>query len=526
MTTEVQVAPTASWFYGFGNCDECGIYHHLYVSNDVRDQTLCAGCLINIAAMFLKDRYEYPEVLHYTGDFKEALYDYRTRVPEIQPDNHKFCGACLRPFSDSETPVWGKLWNGVEGLFHDVCCEINCATCQVYTPRWSWHFPLTMLNREYYDYLSPYKGDSFPTNPNILEGTRYCNEHLQVELDTLSAYFQCERCNEYHDMDRSDYFTWHSDTYCEECRDECFRTCDYCDEWYDIDSDHDCGEDQSGIIHSYSYKPYYTFFGTGSYHLGFELEVELQDGDRTLNYGAEKLLEVIGHRAYYKYDGSVEDGFEIVTHPHTLEEYQTRFPWDFVPLARRMGYRSWNADASCGFHVHVGRVAFGPGKNPRESDKTYLERTIIVRQRHEIRFTKLFYDNQRQVERIAGRQANMYAQFGDKNRIYHKIKRGWSTDGRYSVINTENRDTIEVRIFKGSLNQARLLANLELVHCAVEYTRDLKVTGTNKALSWVKFTGYVGQNMEKYPHLFALMEKTFNNEPLYDNRTVEEGVEA
>jgi hypothetical protein len=97
-------------------------------------------------------------------------------------------------------------------------------------------------------------------------------------------------------------------------------------------------------------------------------------------------------------------------------------------------------------------------------------------------------------------------------------------NGRYSVVNTENPYTIEVRLFKGSLNKARLMANLEFVHCAVEYTRDLKVTGSNKALSWLKFTGYVAQNMDKYPHLFALMEKTFNNEPLYDNRTDEETI--
>jgi hypothetical protein len=46
---------------------------------------------------------------------------------------------------------------------------------------------------------------------------------------------------------------------------------------------------------------------------------------------------------------------------------------------------------------------------------------------------------------------------------------------------------------------------LEFVHCAVEYTRDLKVNGKNKALSWLAFSGYVHANQEQYPHLHEMM---------------------
>jgi hypothetical protein len=50
---------------------------------------------------------------------------------------------------------------------------------------------------------------------------------------------------------------------------------------------------------------------------------------------------------------------------------------------------------------------------------------------------------------------------------------------------------------------------LEFVHCAVEYTRNLKVNGKNKALSWLAFVGYVHANQEQYPHLHAVMDSTF-----------------
>jgi hypothetical protein len=49
---------------------------------------------------------------------------------------------------------------------------------------------------------------------------------------------------------------------------------------------------------------------------------------------------------------------------------------------------------------------------------------------------------------------------------------------------------------------------LEFVHSAVEYTRNLKVNGKNKALSWVAFSGYVHANQEKYPNLLASMSST------------------
>ena len=527
MTTEVQVTPIGVWFYGIGECDDCHIYHHLYVSSEVRGKALCPEHFMGTIHGILANRYEYTEVWNHYHAVEQLMYDYRTVVPEIQPEAHEYCGTCHRPFGkENVSRIAGQYHSGTPALFHRDCCVQNCSVCEIYVPRWSWSYPLGANNRTYYEYLRDISQSGAYVNPSILEGERYCESHLQDALMEID-YFECERCSEFFDSNRSTYFMWHSDFYCGECRDEMFSVCDYCDTWYDIDNGHDCGEDESGIIHAYSYKPFYTHFGTAPYHLGFELEVESHSNSYGLNDSAEQLLKILGDRTYFKYDGSVDNGFEIVTHPHSLHEFQEKFPWRFIDKAKSLSLRSWNADSSCGFHVHVGRVAFGPGKLPDEPDRHYLNRTIIVRQRHEIRFTKLFYENQRQVERLAGRSSE-FARFNDKKNVYNKVKHGHSYDGRYSVVNTENRDTIEIRIFKGSLNQPRLLANIELVHCAVEYTRDLRVTGANKALSWLKFTGYVAENMEKYPHLFALMEKTFSNEPLYDNRTesnVFEGVE-
>jgi hypothetical protein len=57
---------------------------------------------------------------------------------------------------------------------------------------------------------------------------------------------------------------------------------------------------------------------------------------------------------------------------------------------------------------------------------------------------------------------------------------------------------------------------LEFVTAAVEYTRDLKVTGENKALSWMQFVSYVAQNIEQYPNLFNTMEKALSTDRVMD----------
>ena len=48
--------------------------------------------------------------------------------------------------------------------------------------------------------------------------------------------------------------------------------------------------------------------------------------------------------AYCKHDGSLDEGFEIVTHPMTLDFHLHRMPWErIVEEAKRLGYTSHQA---------------------------------------------------------------------------------------------------------------------------------------------------------------------------------------
>jgi hypothetical protein len=100
----------------------------------------------------------------------------------------------------------------------------------------------------------------------------------------------------------------------------------------------------------------------------------------------------------------------------------------------------------------------------------------------------------------------------DKGKLVRKVKNGTQENGRYSAINTDNDNTLEVRVFKGSLRPERVLSALEFVTASVEYTRDLPINGKNNALTWLAFTGYVAQHAETYPNLALIMNESFNSD--------------
>jgi len=112
-------------------------------------------------------------------------------------------------------------------------------------------------------------------------------------------------------------------------------------------------------IHDYYYKPTPIFYGEGPRFFGVELEIDEAGED---NRNAENILSIgnyHGENIYCKHDGSLEDGFEIVTHPMSLDYHLHEMPWnDILYEARSLGYTSHMA-GTCGLHVHVSRAAFG-----------------------------------------------------------------------------------------------------------------------------------------------------------------------
>ncbi len=138
-----------------------------------------------------------------------------------------------------------------------------------------------------------------------------------------------------------------------------FECEDYCGECYD-----DVRYGNSSIK-EYNYKPEPLFYGADTFYLGVELEVDCEGKD---GENADDIL-YIGNKSneciYIKSDGSLDDGFEIVSQPMTLE-YHKKYQWnDILKKAVNLGYRS-HQTSTCGLHIHVNRNAFGDNQSEQE----------------------------------------------------------------------------------------------------------------------------------------------------------------
>lgn len=276
---------------------------------------------------------------------------------------------------------------------------------------------------------------------------------------------------------------------CERCRDNYYSRCDDCGRLiHDDDACYVDGEDYPycsdcyerharNYIHDYSYKPDPVFHGRGTMFFGVELELDEggEDDDK-----AEEILSCTdSDHLYVKHDGSLDDGMELVSHPMTLEYHMTQMPWkNIVETAVDLGYRS-HQTGTCGLHVHVNRKAFSCDRS--EQDEV-ISRILYIVERFWQEMLKFSRRTEYQIDRWAAR----YGIKDNPKQVMDNAKKG--NRGRYACINLCNYNTIEFRIFRGTLKYNTFIATLQMVEhiclTAMEMT-DEEIT----SLSWPEFIG-------------------------------------
>jgi hypothetical protein len=334
------------------------------------------------------------------------------------------------------------------------------------------------------------------------------------------AYW-CELCSEYN-SGGSTYIVDRQEHWCEGCCDDAYY-CDDCDEWNASGCDR-CDDETDGvgsrIIHDYSYRPDAIFHSTDKNErlfFGIEIEVEAINSKATSAMHAYQLEAM--DLAYLKNDGSLQNGFEIVTHPmsHDFFKNEASDLWTILEdLRSNDSYKvkAWDTK-TCGLHIHISRTGFSSGS-------------------HMHKFLNLVYSNPDFYSTLAGRTSDQWAKYtdiftneykrnGDGDRIQDTIYGGYETirkrtfahkldynrhSDRYSAVNTLNHATLEMRIFRGTVNSDTIKAHLDLAHASVEYTRTLTVQDVREgALSADNFMWYVFQNEALYPELSARIDK-------------------
>jgi L-rhamnose mutarotase len=287
-------------------------------------------------------------------------------------------------------------------------------------------------------------------------------------------YFWCENCDEY----------VHEDNYCQD---------DLCNDCYNDrygDDDDDGSSSNKEIIRSYNYKPipkFYKVSENDNVYLGIELEVER--GDSSITHRA--MAEMVNNDfLYFKSDGSLSNGFEIVTHPMTISYIKKhKNVWaDILNELRSNKYRSYDT-RTCGMHIHISKNAF----------TTW----------HLYRFMKFFVDNSDFVTKISQRKIenlDRWAALTDdpsestkeytQETLMYKAKKKRGNSKRYLAVNLQNDNSVEVRIFRGTLNDSSFFKNIEFVQALYDYTKSIP----DSDMSLKSFLTFIKDNNE-YPYL-------------------------
>ena len=277
--------------------------------------------------------------------------------------------------------------------------------------------------------------------------------------------------------------------------------CTYCERCFHI-------VDQDTRIHEYNYKPAPVFHGAGPRFFGVELEID-EAGECTSS--ARTLLAIAnrdGAHAYCKHDGSLEEGFEIVTHPMSLDYHLTQMPWaEVCRKAVSLGYLSHQA-GTCGLHVHVSRAAFGD--TPEKQDAV-IARILYFFEKHWEELLKFSRRTPAQLDRWAARYGY---QEQPKDILEHaKDDRHAS---RYTCVNLSNADTIEFRIFRGTLRVNTILATLQLLDRICDVALALS-DDILKEMSWTTFAAGC-----EAPELVQYLKerRLYVNEPVADGEEI------
>jgi hypothetical protein len=298
---------------------------------------------------------------------------------------------------------------------------------------------------------------------------------------------------------------------CEHCFDCHYTRCYECgriirnDESYyadDYDFCFPCYDKRRSSIREYSYKPSPIFYGEGKRFLGVELEVDVGGHD---DENAEELQNSANYpneQIYIKSDGSIDDGFEIVTHPMTLDYHLNHFCWsEILHRAVQMGYRS-HQTSTCGLHVHVSRAGLG---QTYEEQETTISRILFFVEQHWNELLKFSRRSEYSMNRWAARHGYEH----DLKKILDKAK---SERNRYVAVNLCNSQTIEFRLFRGTLKLNTLLATLQLVNHICEVAMH-SVDSELHALSWSEFVSQITE-----PELIQYLKerRLYINEIIHD----------
>ena len=261
--------------------------------------------------------------------------------------------------------------------------------------------------------------------------------------------------------------------YCENCYNDQMTTCSGCHERFryveDLREDYDgnyfcdeCWEKRRTVLNDYHTQKDYgvvKFFGNADrrdeVHIGWELEV---DSDHRVDREriASGVKDILKDYICLEHDSSLNFGFEVISQVGTLDYNLSLMPKFKETFEFLIENEMLSHDAgTCGLHIHLDRKFFGNKEDSSIAKLLYL----FEKFRPEIMtFSRRTEDQASSWAR--SRKQNYGGEAGWIKKAVLDSKGYLSYQNRYYSVNLSNADTIELRIFRGTLNVQTFEATL------------------------------------------------------------------
>ena len=303
----------------------------------------------------------------------------------------------------------------------------------------------------------------------FLDENVYTDNRITICQSCKDSYYTCDECGDF--VHYCNIYQFNDGTYCEYCFDQLTRY----------------------VINEYDFKPNPVFYGEGEKYFGIELEIDGggEDGEK-----AKIITDCLNEHVYCKHDGSLDEGFEIVTHPMSYE-YIKKIKKNFkimMETALDEGYVSHNAE-TCGLHIHVSKKFFGECE---EQQDLHIAKILYLIEKHWGKMVKFSRRTEEQIEDWAKRYCEEVESLNSTN-ILQKAK----NSGRYHTINLKNKHTIEFRLFRGTLKFNTFIATIQFVHHLTDLAKKLTLSEV-QGLTWRQI---VNINKNEYPELIQYLRE-------------------
>ena len=340
----------------------------------------------------------------------------------------------------------------------------------------------------------------------------YCDYHNEIELDEnpveavngdmicqsayQNEYFTCERCEEIDHHENSRSCDDSDRIYCEHCYDEVSNYCEDCDQSYHHERGCDCDREElepSSNLDEYNERNPLHFLGKENDYMFYGIEKEVQVYE---NKSRNEIVDLFRDcfnqeqtNIICKRDGSLhhQKGFEMSSTNCSFDYHKKTFWNDFYDLKPAQYVKAYDGK-DCGIHIHFNRSA-------------YTENNL--------RSLNCFYNNPKNkklIVDIAGRDETTYCRFVPSITFDDPIRTNGS-EYKYRVINYNNKDTVEVRIFRANLKQISFFRYLEFVHSVNLWIKDHDTTEYEK-ITWVEYFDWLLKNLSKdFSNLLFFLSK-------------------